>query len=104
MAAKRRKKAATDPGPPKEQKPDSTKHERMHASPPTVLFDGSTGKQPSAVDIPWRMWPRRSAPGRPHEPEIFWHQSWYGARRLAAMHFGVSRDQIMWDENYGKTE
>lgn len=72
--------------------------EKAHASPPTIFDDGR--RRPSSTPIPWRMWPR----GKHMDAEMFWHQSWYGARALAAAHFGVHRESIMWDENYGKTE
>lgn len=67
--------------------------EKAHASPPNVFDDPETRPPPGAV--PWKMWPR----GEPERAKTFHHQSWYGARALAAAHLGVNREQIEWERN-----
>jgi hypothetical protein len=78
---------------PKRSRPSKQQtSEKAHASPPTVFDDGK-GCPPDHA-VPWKMWPK----GKPAQPRVFHHQSWYGARALAAEHFGVHRDLIDWEK------
>jgi hypothetical protein len=90
MAARRTKRGSAKP-----QRERSA--EKAHASPPNVFDDPA--KRPPSGAVPWKMWPR----GKHMDAETFWHQSWYGARALAAAHFGVSREHIEW-EIHGQAE